>query len=56
VSYRLMRSPKTTQERRASQVGWGRSRRNVANLVEKWDDIWVVLQRSWKKFRKAQHK
>jgi hypothetical protein len=53
-----LRHPRTTQERRASLDGWGRPRRNLANLVEVRDDIWKhwSYQRCWKKYRRTQYK
>jgi len=50
-----LRHPKTTQERRESQEGWGRPRRNVANLVEAYDDVPRSIQRSWKEHRKTRY-
>lgn len=48
---------RTTQERRASQDGWGRPCRNLHNLPNFWDDIVRDSpQRSWKKHRRTQYK
>lgn len=46
----------TTQERRYSQEGWGRARRNMANLPNSWDEFWYSPQRSWKKHRRTQYR
>ena len=53
---KYMRLPRTTQERRMNQDGWGRPCRNLHNLVNAWDDIWKEYQRSWKEYRKTQYK
>jgi hypothetical protein len=53
---RYLRRPKTTQERRASQDGWGRPCRNIHNLVHTWSDIWKPFRRSWKEYRRTQYK
>jgi hypothetical protein len=53
---KYLRTPRTTQERRASQDGWGRPCRNLHNLVNAWDDIWKPHQRCWKEFRKTKYK
>ncbi len=50
------RHPRTTQERRASQDGYGRPRRNLKNLPNSWDDIWAERTRCWKAYRKTQYK
>ena len=50
-----LRHPKTTQERRESQEGWGRPRRNMRNLVQAYDDIPRQAQRSWKEYRKEKY-
>jgi hypothetical protein len=52
----FMRHPKTTQERRQNQDGWGRPCRSLHSLVNAWDDIWRRNQRCWKKQRKTQYK
>lgn len=53
---RYMRHPRTTQERRASQDGWARPNRNMKNLPNTWDDIWIKHQRCWKEYRETQYK
>jgi hypothetical protein len=50
------RHPRTTQERRASQDGYGRPARNLKNLPNSWDDIWAETSRCWKQYRKTQYK
>ncbi len=50
-----LRHPKTTQERRESQEGWGRCRRNLHNMVQAYDDIPRTVQRSWKEHRKMKY-
>ena len=54
------RSPRTTQERRASydengNITLGRQRRNANNLTHIWDDLPVTYMQSWKKHRKTQY-
>lgn len=65
----MFRNPKTTQERRATQIrgsvlkvdGYNikvRARRNSRNLVDAWDDIFVSTygHRSWKRHRRTRWK
>jgi len=54
--YNYFRHIKTTQERRASQDGWGRPKRNLHNLPSAWDDIPRHIDRCWKRYRKTQYK
>ena len=59
--WRGYRHPKTTQERRASQEGWGRKRRNKANLPCSYDDkchssSYKEVKKGWKHNRKKQYR
>ena len=53
----FLRHPKTTQERRASLSGYGRSKRIFSNLPSAWDDLWRkdCEDRRWKRSRKTQY-
>ena len=54
---RYYRHPRTTAEKRANQdTEYARSKRNISNLVNAYDDIPVCHQKSWKKTRKKQYK
>ena len=51
-----LRTPRTTQERRANQgQGYHRGCRNSNNLVHAWDDIFHEYQKPWKKRTKRRH-
>ena len=53
-----LRHPKTAQERRASQSGYCRAKRNLYNLPDAWDDILRkdIYDRCWKRYRRTQYK
>ena len=52
-----LRYPRTTQERRASQVVDGepapRPARTLRSLPSAWDDQWRHVEKCWKRFRRV---
>lgn len=63
---RILRRPRTTQERKANCTrnflefyGYKvkvRAKRNKINLPNAWDDVHIRKQKSWKKLRRKQYK
>jgi hypothetical protein len=54
-SYGYYRHIRTTAERKASQEGWSRAKRNHKNLPSDWDDCRIAHTNSWKDKRKTQY-
>lgn len=55
-----IRRPHTQQERRLAVSMEDepriRAKRNARNLPTAWDDQWIPLRRTWKAWRRAQHR